>query len=293
MMIKSMTGYGTAKAANDRITVTVEIKSLNSKSLDAGVRLPKNFSDKETEVRTLLNQTLERGKVNVSVDVFSIGELKPKITVNRPLVKAYYEQLLSLAAELGAPSSDIFRMALQMPETYQVENDSDRLLEDWELVRQTLQEAVRACDAFRAKEGEELQSRLLAYVQRIGQLLQRVETQDPHRMGNIRTRIQNHLKEIAADEHFDHNRFEQEMIYYLEKLDVSEEKVRLQVHINHFTEVLEHDDSPGKKLNFIAQEIGREINTIGSKANDAVIQRYVIEMKDELEKIKEQSLNVL
>lgn len=288
-----MTGFGTAKAANERITVTVEIKSLNSKSLDASFRLPRNFSDKELEVRNMLNQALERGKVSVNVDIWSIGEIKPKTVINRPLVKAYYQDLSSLAIELGASQTDIFRLALQMPEAYINESDAEVLSLDWDLIKQTLIEALKACNNFRIKEGEELATNLSGYIFKIGALLQKIVEQDPQRIQKIKTRIQNHITDILSDDNFDKSRFEQEMIYYIEKLDISEEKVRLQVHLDHFMEVLKTDDTPGKKLNFISQEIGREINTIGSKANDAVIQRYVIEMKEELEKIKEQTLNIL
>ncbi len=289
-----MTGFGTAKASNENIAVTVEIRTLNSKSLDASFRLPKNFSDKEPEVRNLLAQILERGKVNVSIEVQIIGELKPRMAVNRPLVKAYYQELKSVAQELGASEDDIFRMAMQMPDAVQYEVPSDEnAAREWELIKHVLAEAIRATDEFRLKEGQELARNLANYIAHIGELLGRIAIQDPERMQKIRSRITQHIAEIVTDEHFDKNRFEQEMIYYIEKLDISEEKVRLRMHLDHFMEALKGDDAPGKKLNFISQEIGREINTIGSKANDALIQRYVIDMKEELEKIKEQSLNIL
>lgn len=292
-MIKSMTGFGSARSANERLEAVVEIKSLNSKSLDTSFRLPRSFSDKEHEVRHMLSQILERGKINVNIELQSIGEKKSRLNINRPLAKAYFEELHNLAAEMGASQQDIFRIVLQMQDIYNQEDNTEETEQDWQTIKQALQEAVQTCNEFRITEGKELASNLSAYIEKIRSLLGQVDNYDPQRMDNIRNRISSHIAEVVADEHFDKNRFEQEMIYYIEKLDISEEKVRLRVHMDYFTEVLTKEDSPGKKLNFISQEIGREINTIGSKANDAQIQRYVIDMKEELEKIKEQSLNIL
>lgn len=288
-----MTGYGTARSANEFLEVTVEVKSLNSKSLDASIRMPKNFSDKEHEIRAMLNQVLERGKINVGIEVQPVGEVKPRVSVNRPLVKAYFNELSKVATELEASQQDIFRMVFQMPDVFQYESGTEELARDWEIIRKTLQEAVEACNAFRTQEGEELARNLTLYIENIRSLLLQIDAHDPLRMQKIRNRINGHITEVVSDEHFDKNRFEQEMIYYIEKLDISEEKVRLRVHLDYFMEVLKKEEAPGKKLNFISQEIGREINTIGSKANDALVQRFVIDMKEELEKIKEQSLNIL
>ncbi len=293
-MIKSMTGFGAAKANNDALAVTVEIRTLNSKSLDASFRLPRQYSDKELELRTLLTQTLERGKINLSLELQQMGEAKPKVSVNQPIVKAYYQQLKQVADALGADQGDLLRLALQLPEAYLTETGSDETTAgEWTFIRGVIEEALRACAEFRAKEGQELAVNLASYITRIGKNLKEIEAHDPERVLKIRERITGHLQEVLSNEHFDRNRLEQEMIYYIEKLDISEEKVRLRLHLDHFMEVLHGEEAPGKKLNFIAQEIGREINTIGSKANDAVIQRYVIDMKEELEKIKEQSLNIL
>ncbi len=293
-MIKSMTGFGASRASNDMIAVTVEIRTLNSKTLDASFRLPRQYSDKELELRSLLTQTLERGKINLSIDVQQTGEVKPKVTVNQPMVKAYYQQLKEVAETVGADQGDLLRLALQLPEAYLTETGSDESLnQEWTFIKTAIEEALRACDTFRIKEGQELAVNLAGYVTRIGKMLKEIEAHDPDRVQKIRERITGHLQEVTKDENFDRNRFEQEMIYYIEKLDISEEKVRLRLHLDHFMEVLHGDDSPGKKLNFIAQEIGREINTIGSKANDATVQRFVIDMKEELEKIKEQSMNIL
>jgi uncharacterized protein (TIGR00255 family) len=241
----------------------------------------------------LLNQILERGKINVSIELQAIGEKKNKLNINRPLAKTYFDELQNLAVEVGASQQDIFRLVLQMPDIYNQEDNTDEKEQDWQIIRQALQEAIQACNEFRITEGKELAANLASYIEKIRTLLDQVSTYDPQRMENIRHRITTHIAEVIADEHFDKNRFEQEMIYYIEKLDISEEKVRLRVHLDYFTEVLTKEESPGKKLNFISQEIGREINTIGSKANDAQVQRYVIDMKEELEKIKEQSLNIL
>ncbi len=297
-MIKSMTGFGAATVEKENVTVTVEVKSLNSKFLDVNFRLPKNFSDKEIELRNLLTQSLERGKVNLSIDVQRNGEVKSKVTINRELVGAYYRDLQETALAMGADTMhDLFRLALLMPDAYTSEASTEETrLEaqrEWDLTRAATEKALEECNRFREQEGKTLGQKFLEYTERIGGLLQRIAEQDPQRVKTVRERLQKHVTDLMTDEQFDRNRFEQELIYYIEKYDISEEKVRLKTHLDYFLEVLQAPDANGKKLNFIAQEIGREINTIGSKANDAVIQRYVIEMKEELEKIKEQSLNIL
>lgn len=297
-MIKSMTGFGTATVEREGFSVTVDVKSLNSKFLDVNFRLPKNISDKEIEIRNLLTQSLERGKVNLSIDMQRTGEVKPKVFINRPLVEAYYRDLQETALVLGVGSKeDLFKLALQMPEAYVSEAHTEaaraEALLEWDCTKEAVEKALLACNQFRLQEGNALELKFRQYVERLRSLLQHVEMRDPMRVLAVRDRLQKQVKELIADEHFDRNRFEQELIYYIEKLEISEEKVRLLNHLNYFLEVMDAPDGNGKKLNFIAQEIGREINTIGSKANDADIQRYVIEMKEELEKIKEQSLNIL
>lgn len=289
-----MTGFGLAKATNSNISVTVEIRTLNSKTMDLSLRLPKSFSDRELEIRNFLVQTLERGKLNVNVDIQHNGEVRPRVALNKPVIRAYCNQLRSVAIENALPDTDILRLAMQLPEAYTHETtDDENAAQDSHLVWETFKQAVRECDEFRSREGQELAGNLLDYTRRIVERLATVEQHDPARLQAIRTRIRERIAEVVSDEHFDQNRFEQELIYYIEKLDISEEKVRLKLHLEHFLEVLQTADSPGKKLNFISQEIGREINTIGSKANDATIQRHVIDMKEELEKIKEQALNIL
>lgn len=292
-MIKSMTGYGIAVTETENFTITAEAKSLNSKYMDLSLRLPKGFQDKELEVRNLLTQVLERGKINFNVEVQRKGEVRPRVVINKELVKAYYKDLEATAAYIGITAEDIFKQALQMPEvmTSTVEVGSNE--EEWLLIADTIKEAVKKCDLFRLDEGRVLEKKLSDYIGQISRLLDEVEKNDPQRIAAMRERIRERIKEFLAEGQFDENRFEQELIYYIEKLDINEEKVRLKAHLQYFLETMRSKDANGKKLGFIAQEIGREINTIGSKANDAGIQRFVIGMKEELEKIKEQSLNIL
>jgi uncharacterized protein (TIGR00255 family) len=291
-MLKSMTGYGAAMAENDHLSVSVEIKSLNSKFLDLALKLSKEYADHELEIRNLLNTMVERGKVSLVIDVKTKTELKPKVSINKELVKYYYRELLDAASESQAPKEDLFRTALTMPGVI----DSDAQLsdneEEWKFIYRVVQDAIKKFDEFRYAEGKVLAAKFLEYLTKIEELLRTVEVHDPQRIEAIRERIKTHVNEYSKAE-MDQGRFEQELIYYIEKLDISEEKVRLQTHINYFKETMTATDSNGKKLGFIAQEIGREINTIGSKANDAAIQRCVVQMKDELEKIKEQGMNVL
>ena len=292
-MIKSMTGYGSHTAENDKISVTVEIKSLNSKFLDLNLRLSKEYSDKELDIRNLLNNTIERGKVGLSIDVQSKGGVKPKVFINRELVAFYYNDLKETAAALGATDTDLLKFALQMPKAMESDAENTDNTEDWLLIQKVLNEAIVKCTEFRKDEGKTLSIKFKEYIQTIGECLDKVETFDPQRIEAIRTRIRLHFDEYSKSEQLDNSRFEQELIFYIEKLDISEEKVRLRSHLNYFLEAMDVQESSGKKLGFIAQEIGREINTIGSKANDANIQRFVVQMKEELEKIKEQTLNIL
>jgi uncharacterized protein (TIGR00255 family) len=292
-MIKSMTGYGISVLENELIRVTVEVKSLNSKFLDLGFRLPKEFSDKEFEARNLISSILERGKISVMVDIQEKGQAKPSVTINRGLVKQYYQDLVETCKELGTDSADLFRIALTMPNAMNSDSENSDTSENWKVVFEALKKSFEKCDEFRIQEGNGLQVKLGEYIQQIGLALGKIESFDPQRIAAIRERIKNHFEEYKQTENLDSNRFEQELIFYIEKLDISEEKVRLKSHLNYFMETMSLPDANGKKLGFIAQEIGREINTIGSKANDANIQRHVVNMKEELEKIKEQSLNIL
>lgn len=292
-MIKSMTGYGKAQAERNGVAINVEIKTLNSKFLELNLRLPKAYSEKEMELRNLLSKQLERGKANVSIDMQSMDATESKVEFNKPLFLSYYRQLQELAQAAGAPSlDDVFRLAIQQPDvsrTTTTEFDE----EEWKLLESLIQEASEACDAFRLREGEELKEKLASYIAEIKKQLQAVEERDPFRAEAVKEKLNKKLEELQQVEKIDQNRLEQELIYYIEKLDISEEKVRLLTHLNYFEQNLQSKESNGKKLGFIAQEIGREINTIGSKANDAAIQRYVVGMKEELEKVKEQVLNIM
>ena len=291
-MIQSMTGFGAHRLETDKVAVSVEVKTLNSKYLDSFVRLPSAFSSKEIEVKTLLGEHLKRGKVSVNVNYISKVAVS-KVQVNQEAVKNYYEALKNTAEDLGAPQQDIFRLVMMMPEAYSNDSDEEALAEVWGLIKQTIIEALKACNAFRSQEGEALSKELEGYIQKIGDYLVKVKARDPERVVNIRERLHKQVADFVNSDKFDPNRFEQELIYYIEKLDISEEKVRLQNHLDYFLEALGSAQSNGKKLGFIGQEIGREINTIGSKANDAEIQKLVVSMKEELEKVKEQILNIV
>ncbi len=275
--------------------VSIELKSLNSKSLDLSLRIPRSLSDKELEIRNLIGKSLVRGKINLSIEVSRNKANTTRSRINTDLLKQYYQEIEQAAQSLGAQSPDLFRLALHMPDVLQAESAEDTKTEEiaWEQVLPLLQEAIDKFNTFRADEGKALTTEIVSYIDRIRILLAEVDKHDPTRVENIRQRIQGHLTEISSSESFNQNRFEQEMIYYIEKLDIAEEKVRLVNHLHYFTETVYLPEPTGKKLAFISQEIGREINTIGSKANDATIQHLVVEMKEELEKIKEQLNNIL
>ncbi|GAA4418071.1 YicC family protein [Nibrella viscosa] len=295
-MLKSMTGFGSATVEANGLTVTAEVKTLNSKFLDIFCRIPKSYSDKEIELRNLITHQLERGKVELSLNLVRTGDIRPAVMINRSLVAAYMQDLRETANGmlLTVPDAELLKLALQQPNAYLTEApDPEAGASDWEVILGAVKEAIRRCDAFRQQEGATLDSKFKEYIQAIADRLRAVEEQDVRRIPAVRERMQAAVVELVGNEEFDRNRFEQELIYYMEKFDISEEKVRLRTHLDYFIEVLTNEDANGKKLNFIAQEIGREINTIGSKANDAPIQKLVVQMKDELEKIKEQTMNVI
>lgn len=293
-MLKSMTGFGLAKGHHEGLNITVEIRTLNSKFLDAQVRLPKNFQDKELDVRNKLNKELVRGKVSVNIEVVNESAGLNASVINQELFTAYYKEFESLAEELNAEKSDLFRLALHSPDVLNGGNSSDEELKSqWASINSFLEEAIKNCNEFRLQEGKKLEAELINYIENIRKKLDDIKVQDPERTQVIRERIEGHQQELSGSDEFDKNRFEQEMIYYIEKLDISEELVRLKAHLDYFLEVLAIPSSQGKKLGFVSQEIGREINTIGSKANFAPVQRLVVDMKDDLEKIKEQLLNII
>lgn len=292
-MLQSMTGFGSARLDSDQYTISVEIRSLNSKGMDLSVRTPRYLNEKEYEIRNMLTKALIRGKVSVSIDYSKNKSQKAKNNINRELLQVYYNELSQAADVVGASKQDLFRLALHMPEVLQQEQDEEAGDADWSVVQPLLEEAIADINAFRADEGKALTAEIMSYIDRIRILLAEIDKHDPVRMENIRNRVKGHLTEISNSEIFDKNRFEQEMVYFMEKLDIAEEKVRLINHLHYFTETVYLPEPTGKKLGFISQEIGREINTIGSKANDSTIQHYVVEMKEELEKIKEQINNIL
>lgn len=289
-MIKSMTGFGKASAEAGDKTITVEIRALNSKSADISLRLPSGLRNYELELRNELAKQLERGKIDLSITLESAqGETPAEI--NTALAKAYHRQIRKLAEELNEPLSDSLQYILKLPEVMKAERkDPDE--QEWNQIKGCLHEAVKELNLFREAEGRSLQKDFETRLQKIGQSLEEIRQLDIHRITVIKDRIRNNLSEVIGRDKIDENRFEQELIYYIEKLDINEEKVRLKTHLDYFLETCQ-EASPGRKLNFISQEIGREINTIGSKANDAGIQKLVVLMKDELEKIKEQANNVL
>ena len=297
-MLQSMTGFGAAQRDAEQYSLSVEIKSLNSKGMDLNIRLPRFLADKEIDVRNLVTKSLIRGKVSVSIDFASKNKSQQiRKNINQELLKEYYHELEKTSRDLGAPTTNLFQLALQMPEVLQQKQngaeDEDTLPVEWQIVAELLQEAIYNINHFRSDEGKALTSEIVSYIDRIRILLAEVERFDPVRIETIRERITRHLNEINSSESFNQSRFEQEMIYYIEKLDIAEEKVRLINHLHYFTETVYLPEPTGKKLAFISQEIGREINTIGSKANDSTIQHLVVEMKEELEKIKEQLNNIL
>lgn len=292
-MIKSMTGYGAAGFENEQMTIHVEVRTLNSKFLDLSLRSPRQFSDKEPELRNIVQQVLDRGKVSLSIEFISkVGQELP-VAINEELFQTYHRQFVKLAESVKESATDLFKLALQAPNVITTLTGEKEETESWDQVKKVVTEALAKCEKFRNDEGEVLGQKLKENIQIIREGLEEIRVLDPIRKERIKNRIKGHFQNWLEENSFDANRFEQELIYYFEKIDITEELVRLDTHLNYFLKTIDTEMAQGKKLGFISQEIGREINTIGSKANDAEIQKHVIRMKDELEKIKEQSLNVL
>lgn len=287
-----MTGYGIASYDSGKTKYTVEIKSLNSKFLELSLRLPKIFSEKEFQLRNDCSKQIDRGKVNLSINVEQATSNVKAAGIDRDLLKHYYNQLKSVSEELNEQSSNLMQLALGLPEVVKYEEDT--VSEDeWKQVEKTFQQAMANFQKFRADEGNVLEADVKMRIGIILKNLELVEVEEPKRVPAIRERLNQFLSEAVGADGIDKNRFEQELIYYIDKLDITEEKTRLKAHCDYFIETLKNADANGKKLGFISQEIGREINTLGSKANDANMQKLVVGMKEELEKIKEQLLNVL
>ncbi|TVZ26213.1 uncharacterized protein (TIGR00255 family) [Gillisia sp. Hel_I_86] len=285
-MIQSMTGFGKSLLQLPSKKITIEIKSLNSKSLDLNARIPGQYREKELLLRNLIAKSLVRGKVDFSLYVEVTGE-ETTASVNPVVVKKYMEQLREIA---NADDNELLKMAIHMPDTMKTEREEIDETEFIE-IEKTLKQALTEINSFRTDEGNALEKDLLFRVSNIAQLLQDIIAMDPDRIEGVRERLRKGVAELQ--EKVDENRFEQELVYYIEKFDITEEKVRLENHLSYFLETINSADSNGRKLGFISQEMGREINTIGSKSNYAPMQQLVVQMKDELEKIKEQLLNVL
>lgn len=286
-----MTGFGKVTAELSSKKVTVEVKSLNSKQLDLSTRIPSIYREKEMEVRSLLLQKLERGKVEFNIYIESTD--KSMVTqINASAMADYYRQIVEVSTELGiALPNDLLSTLLRMPDVIKTDTaEADEA--EWNEVRGLVEQAIQHLIDFRVQEGVMLQRLFEQKIRNIAALLEQVSVYEVERVEKIKSRIKDNLQKLA-DQDYDKNRFEQEMIYYIEKLDVNEEKTRLDNHLKYFLTTMQEGHGQGKKLGFIAQEMGREINTLGSKSNHAEMQKIVVQMKDELEQIKEQVLNVL
>ena len=289
LMIQSMTGYGKSVLQLPTKKVTIEIKSLNSKSLDLNVRVPSYYREKELEVRQELASALVRGKIDFSIYVELTAD-ETSTTVNQGVVREYIQQLRNVVQTGSSDDVELLKMAVRMPDALKTEREElDE--EEWNEIQQHIQIAIKEIIQYRIDEADALEVDFKERIFNIKEFLEKVKSLDKDRIKHVKERLKKAIKELKVE--VDENRFEQELIYYLEKLDINEEEVRLANHLDYFLKSLNSKDSNGKKLGFIVQEIGREINTIGSKANFAPMQKSVIQMKNELEKIKEQILNVL
>ncbi|MEM1319030.1 MAG: YicC/YloC family endoribonuclease [Bacteroidota bacterium] len=289
-MLLSMTGYGRASESIDDKTITIELRSLNSKFTDVRFKLPQNYKSKEPEMRKLIIETAERGKIDVQIDVQSMDG-DGQYALNQALFRKYYRELNQLTDDLAMPSGDLMQAILKLPNVVASEQNTIEE-EEWKAIRNALRSALNAFTRFRKEEGHAMEKDCRLRIANITSLLKEVAPFEKERAERLRTKILNNMEEYVGKDNIDANRFEQEILYYLEKIDITEEKVRLEQHCKYFVEELDTQDTlKGRKLSFISQEMGREINTLGSKANSSDIQRVVVKMKDELEKIKEQVAN--
>lgn len=291
-MVQSMTGFGKATCEFGNKKIVVEIKSLNSKQLDVSTRISGLYREKDIEIRNELSQKLERGKIDLALYVDNSG--KESVTqINQSVLESYYQQIKTLSQNIGIEvPSNWFEVLLRLPETMKtemVELDDN----EWVEIKKAIASAIEQLTDFRTQEGKSLETVFVNKIQHISQLLDEIAPFEAERIEKIKTRLEENLASISEKIDYDKNRLEQELIFYIEKLDVNEEKVRLRNHLTYFIETMQNEKSPGKKLGFIAQEIGREINTLGSKSNNSEMQKIVVIMKDDLEQIKEQVLNVL
>jgi len=287
-----MTGYGKSMADIPQKKITIEIKSLNSKQLDINSRLPWLYKEKEPEIRNIISQKLDRGKIDLNI-YFDILDNEIIPVINKTVIKNYYNQLKEICGELEINIDDqLLPAIMRLPDALKTEK-AELAEEEWSIVKEKINESIIMLDLYRSEEGKSIEADLTRCIGKILALLESIETFEGDRIARIREKLTALLTDNVGTENIDKNRFEQEIIFYLEKFDINEEKVRLRKHCEYFLEKTATLPPNGKILNFIAQEIGREINTIGSKANDASIQKHVVMMKDELEKVKEQTLNVL
>ncbi|MCB0382314.1 MAG: YicC family protein [Psychroserpens sp.] len=285
-MIQSMTGYGKSVIQLPTKKISIEIKSLNSKNLDLNTRMPSLYREKELSIRKLIASKLVRGKIDFSLYMEITGE-ETSTQINKTVVKQYIKQLKDV---VDGDETELLKMAIRLPDA--VTTERDEIDEDeWSQISKEIDSSLEKIQQYRIDEGQSLEDEFITRAQNISNLLDEVIAMDPDRIEGVRERLNKGISEIK--EKVDENRFEQELVYYIEKFDITEEKVRLKNHLDYFQKALKSEDSNGKKLGFISQEMGREINTIGSKSNHAPMQKLVVQMKDELEKIKEQLLNVL
>lgn len=292
-MVKSMTGFGKTTVECGDKKINIEVKSLNSKQLDISLRISNLYKEKDIEIRNMIKDALERGKIDMCIYFDSVGTDKD-VAVNKTVVESYFKQMVAISDQLGAGADKaaILQTIMRFPDTLKIE--SEELDEnEWIKIKKAIGQALGEMNKFREQEGKALMADITKRIELIKTLAEEVPRFEAKRIETVRLRLKDKLKEWDEIKVVDENRFEQEIIYYLEKLDITEEKVRLANHCKYFLETAVQEENPGRKLGFIAQEIGREINTMGSKANDHDIQKLVVRMKDELEKIKEQSLNVL
>lgn len=291
-MIRSMTGFGKTEFEVGTKKITLEIKSLNSKQLDINTRVPSMYREKDLEIRRLISEMLTRGKVDFALYLDNLGT-ESSAKINQAIIRDYYRQLSEVHQELGLEINEtIMQSIMRLPDTVKtVYEELDET--EWLVVRENLVKTLESLNTFRDQEGLALRADIEGNIQNILDLLKQVDPHENQRMDNVKARIMDSLDALQLNGNIDKNRFEQELIYYMEKLDINEEKVRLANHCSYFSETMNENEPSGRKLGFIAQEIGREINTLGSKANESNLQRIVVQMKDNLEKIKEQVLNVL
>ena len=290
-MIKSMTGFGNDTCLYEQTAITIDIKTINSKVFDISQRIPSTFKDKEVEIKSIVSKLLERGKIDVTITIDQSQDIL-EYTLDKTKIKAYFQELKDLANEMkiNSEDSDLLKVAMRMPDIFtNTKNTLDENL--WRKLQESIISACNAVDDCRIEEGKAIEEDFILRIKLIENYLIEIEPFENQRIDIVKNRLLKQLNEL--NQNFDENRFEQELILYLEKLDITEEKLRLKQHCQYFIETIKEKNANGKKLTFISQEIGREVNTLGSKANDVNIQKLVVQMKDELEKIKEQLANIL